>query len=102
MRGVQKKPEVMLAGQSLVEHPFGTLKSLDPFESLADEAPIGSEHRDLPANPGLQHDTSDQPGRNKKNPGHHRTLSVFELLLKQRQLANSICNRSGRHIRWHG
>jgi hypothetical protein len=61
---LRRKPEVMLARRSpSVRHA----EVVDQRKSLPDEAIIGGEYRNQPADPGLQHETSDQPGRNKKN-----------------------------------
>ena len=62
-----------IAGRAPVRHA----EVVDQLKSLPDEAIIGREYRDQPADPGLQHETSDQPGRNKKNHGGDRSIGSF-------------------------
>ena len=62
-----------IAGRAPVRHD----EVVDQLESLPDEAIIGGEYRDQPAGPGLQHETSDQSGRNKKNHGDDRSIGSF-------------------------
>jgi hypothetical protein len=67
---LDRNPDKMRERRQTVEHPFGTIKSLDGSHSLPDENAQARRHRNGPARPGLQHETSNaHSGRRRIDRG---------------------------------
>ena len=74
--GSGENPAVMLARRSLVEHPFGTLKSWTNSNHFLTKRLSGVSTETSLQISSLQHETSDQLGRNKKDHGVDRRCRI--------------------------
>ena len=62
-------PYTMRIRRQIVEHPFGTIKSLDGLTHFLMKRLKNVKNRDQPPRPGLQHEAGDRDPRRRAADG---------------------------------